>query len=162
MHRSRVLGVATRLGPLFIAGAVWAGPPAPSTSVSVQAPVPLAQDSCLDHTVKELGMSAKKADSPARHWDIAPKFLHGALAKDVAASVSVELEKTDKATLIHVRAAWSGAPKDKDVQLEIEERLRLMTTKMAQQCNVVRPELVCTTTPAGGVAAPCVMPPPAQ
>lgn len=161
MTSHRILGLGIHLGPLLVAGSVWAGPPAPSTSVMVQVQMPLAQDACLDHTVKDLGMSAKKIEGPARHWDIAPKFLHGVLAKDVGAAVNVELEKTDKATLIHVHAVWSGAPKDKDVQLEIEERLRSMTVKMAQECNVVKPELACTTTPAGGAAAPCTLPPPA-
>ncbi|MBI1949399.1 MAG: hypothetical protein HYS27_27175 [Deltaproteobacteria bacterium] len=129
--------------------------PAPATTVVVQTPIPLAHDACLDHAVKELGMSAKRAEGAARHWDIAAKFLHATVAKDVGAALTVDLEKGDKSTLIKVRTSWPGAPKDKAVQLEMEERLRAMATKMSQQCGVTKPELACTVTPAGGAAAPC-------
>ncbi len=145
----------------LLASAALAGPPAPVpvTAVVVQTPVPLTHDACLDHTVKELGMSATRAAGPARHWDIAPKFLHGALAKDTAAKLTVDLEKSDTATTVAVRTSFAGAPKEKATQAELEERLRLMATKMAQQCGVIKPELACTLTPAGGVAAPCAPPP---
>lgn len=162
------LRVVVTIAPAWLfAGATLADPPvpppapvaAPATVVLVQTQVPPAFDGCLDHTVKELGMSAKRADGPARHWDIAPKFLHGVLQKDGAAALTVDLDKTDKAARVSVRAAWSGAAKDKATQGEIEERLRLMAAKMAQQCGVTKAELTCTTTPAGGTAAPCLPPP---
>lgn len=168
MHNFRMLSRTTVLALLTAASAfaaepppaapTAASPPPAATSVATTAAVPLAQDACLDHTVRELGMSAKKAEGAPRHWDIAPKFLHGALAKDATAAFTVDLEKTDKAALVKVKATWPGAPKAKEVQLEIEERLRVMTAKMAQTCGVPRADVTCTTTPAGGVAAPCVPP----
>lgn len=170
MHNIRMLSRTAVLALLTATGAsaaepppaatTAAGTPPPATSVATTAAVPLAQDACLDHTVRELGMSAKKAEGAARHWDIAPKFLHGALAKEATAAFSVDLEKTDKAALVKVKATWPGAPKAKEVQLEIEERLRQMTAKMAQTCGVPRAEVTCVTTPAGGAAAPCVPPAP--
>ncbi len=153
--------LGTALAPAcLLAGVALADAPAPAatTKVAAQTSVPLAQDGCLDHTVKELGMSAKKAEGPARHWDIAPRFLHGALAKDPAATLTVDLERSDKAALVIVRAGWAGAPKDKATQAELEERLRLMAAKMAQQCGVTKAEVTCTVAPAGGVAAPCLPP----
>lgn len=155
MHIARILSRTCLLLPLALASAGRAAPPAASTQVATQASVPVAQDGCLDHTVRELGMSAKRAEGAARHWDIAPKFLHGALAKEAAATLTVDLDKQEKATQVMVRASWPGAPKEAEVQREIEERLRLMASKMAQTCGVIRPEVACTTTPAGAAAAPC-------
>lgn len=141
--------------------AAGAEPPAaapPGTVLVTQASVPLAQDACLDHSVKELGMSAKRAEGSARHWDIAPKFLHGGLAKEASASFTLDFEKTDKASLVKIRAAWPGAPKAKEVQLELEERLRQMAAKIAQVCGVVRADVACTITAPGAAAAPCAPP----
>jgi hypothetical protein len=168
MHIRSVLSRMLWLSTTLIAGSVLANPAAPpaspapaaaapSTLVAIETAVPLAQDGCLDHTVRELGMSAKRAEGSARHWDIAPKFLHGALAKD-AGTFTIDFEKTDKATQVRVRASWPGAPKESAVQLEIEERLRLMTVKMTQLCSVLKPQIACTRTPAGGAAAACPAP----
>ena len=161
MMGAALLGLAAASPSLAEAPAAPAAPAAAPTATAVvtQAAVPAAQDACLDHTVKELGMSAKRAEGPARHWDIAPKFLHGALAKDGGATFAVDFEKADKAWLVKVRAAWTGAPKDTALQLEIEERLRVMTAKMAQLCGVPRAQVECTTTPAGAKPAPCAPPP---
>lgn len=166
MNTPRALFTLLTLSTLFCAVLRAAEPAAvvaasTSTTVETQSSVPPKQDACLDHGVKELGMSAKRADPLARRWDIAPKFLHAVLASDARAALTVELEKLEAKSIVRIRARWSGAPQRSDVQLEIEERLRSMAHKIAQLCGVPRPDVTCTTTPAGAVKGdPCTPPPP--
>ena len=126
---------------------------APAASVlETSASVPVDQDGCLDHTVRELGMSAKKQGTD-RVWNIAPKFLHPSVAQ--GGTLTVRMEKGDKVSTVLVKATWPGGVKPKDIQPELEARLVAMTGKMGQLCGVNRPDVKCTFTPAGAAPTAC-------
>lgn len=122
--------------------------------VETTATVPADMDRCLDHTIKELGMSAKPKEGE-RAWNIAPKFLHPSIATD--GSLSVRFEKLERESKIVVLATWAGAPKEKAIQDELEERLRAMAHKMAQLCGVTNPQVLCQRTPSGGKPSTCTV-----
>lgn len=122
------------------------------TTVETTTKVPADQDGCLDHTVRELGMSAKKVDGE-RRWTIGPQFLHSAVAK--AGTLGVKFEKGEQATVIRVTATWPGGPKDKSLQAELESRLQSMASKMAQLCGVTRATVACEVKDPSGKTAPC-------
>lgn len=129
-----------------------AGADAPSTRLETSSTVPVDQDACLDHSVKELGMSAKRQGTD-RVWNIASKFLHPTVAKD--GTLMVRFEKGDKVSTIVVTATWAGGVKDKDVQPELEQRVASMARKMSQLCGVNQPDVACKLTPAGGAPVVC-------
>ena len=143
-----------RLTPIVTLVLFGAASPAgePRSTVQVTAPVPAESDGCLDHTVKELGMSAKRVEKE-RRWNIGPQYLHPSVAKDGA--FTVEHVKTGEHTTVTVVVSWPGALKAPAVQAELEERLRAMVTKMTQLCGVLKPALTCTVSSAGAAAAPC-------
>lgn len=127
---------------------------AESTGVTLEAvsQVPVEQDACLDHAVKELGMSAKKAE-PERRWVIGSQFLHSSVAK--GGTLGVKLEKGERTTQVRVTATWPGEKKPKEVQVELESRVGAIAAKMAQICGVIRPEVKCEVKDATGKAATC-------
>ncbi len=125
---------------------------APQSTVETRAYVPPEHDGCLDHTVRELGMSAVR-DGTARSWKIAPQFLHSALVPDGA--VQVRFEKGTTGTEVIVRATWPGGAKPPEAQSEIEQRLHAMAFKMAQSCGVAKPEPTCHWSPAGAKPQAC-------
>lgn len=124
----------------------------PQTQIAVRAPVPVDYDSCLDHAVKELGMSAKRIEQ-TRRWRIGPQFLHPSVVN--GGSVTVEHVASTAKTTITVTAAWPGAPKEPVLQAELQERLTAMATKMAQLCGVTAPTLTCEVTAPQAAPAPC-------
>jgi hypothetical protein len=130
---------------------------APRSRVVTSSEVTAEMDGCLDHSVRELGMSAKR-EGEARSWRIGPQFLHPTVAPE--GTLQVRFEKAPTRTKIVVDATWPGALKADDVQREIESRLRAMAEKLAQVCGVTKPAVECVATPAGGAAKAC--PKPAQ
>jgi hypothetical protein len=129
---------------------------APATTLSASAEVPAAMDSCLDHSVKELGMSAKKVESE-RRWVIGPQYLHSAVAKDGA--FGLRFDKGPSATVIKVTATWPGARKGADIQPELEMRMVAVVTKIVQLCGVAKAPITCTVQESGAAAAPCAAAP---
>lgn len=131
---------------------VSAGPAAGQSSLEAKASVQAELDSCLDHAVKELGMSAKKQEGE-RRWVIAPQFLHPSLVP--SGTIEVRMEKGEKASTVRVNVSFPGELKPADVQRTIEERLITMTGKLAQICGVTHPEVSCTVSTKGGAPAQC-------
>lgn len=134
------------LGVVSVAGAEG------RTTLEATTSVQEDQDACLDHTVKELGMSAKRRDKE-RKWNIGPQFLHPSLLPD--GTVLVELARGDKKGAIALQLDWAGGLKDKAVQSEIEQRAVAIVGKMAQMCGLTKPAVRCTTTVGNGAAAAC-------
>lgn len=61
-----------RFAVLLLAVSQWSiGGESPVTAVTVSGAVPVDQSACLVHSVKELGMSAKRKE-PERRWNIKP------------------------------------------------------------------------------------------
>lgn len=125
------------------------------TKLETSSRVSAEMDGCLDHSVKELGMSAKPRPNE-RAWNIGPQFLHPSVVPD--GTLGVEFIKAPDGTTVRVLATWPGSPKEEATQLELEERLRAMARKMAQLCGVTQPEVKCLRTPAKGQASPCPTP----
>jgi hypothetical protein len=123
-------------------------PDAPRSQVEARASVAADMDGCLDHTIKELGMSAKPRPNE-RAWNIGPQFLHPSVVPDGA--MSVEFAKGT----IRVLATWPGALKEQETQLILEERVRAIAGKIAQLCGVIKAPVKCTVTPAKGTATDC-------
>jgi hypothetical protein len=121
-------------------------------TVQAQSLVPVDQDYCLDHAVKELGMSAKRVEGE-RRWVIGPQFLHSAVAKE--GTLGVFIEKGATTSAVRVTATWPGAVKSKEVEEEIESRLVSMASKMAQNCGVTKPTVQCELKDAAGKASSC-------
>lgn len=124
----------------------------PQITVETRASVTAEFDGCLDHTVRELGMSAVR-DPSARQWKIKPQFLHSALVPDGA--VEVRIEKGAGETVVVARAIWPGGVKPVEAQSEIEQRLHAMAFKMTQSCGVAKPQPSCTLTATGAKAKAC-------
>ncbi len=143
MSRSRFTGalIAVLSTPL----AATAAEPAARTELQTTSSVPADADSCLDHSVKELGMSAKRQPTD-RVWKIGPQFLHPSIVPD--GTVAVRFDKGATASTVRVTATWPGPPKAKDVQVELQSRLRSMAEKMTQLCGVIHPVVSCQLTPA--------------
>lgn len=137
---------------VVLGGAATFAAESPGVTLEAVSQVPVEQDGCLDHAVKELGMSAKRAE-PERRWVIGSQFLHASVAK--GGTLGVKLEKGERSTQVRVTATWPGEKKPKQVQEEIESRLSSMAAKMAQICGVIRPEVKCEVKDASGKAAAC-------
>lgn len=110
------------------------------------------QDGCLDHSVKELGMSAKKVESE-RRWKIGPQFLHPSVVQ--GGSLEVAMRKGKDESLILVTASWPGGLKAKELQAELADRVSSMARKMAQICGVTRPTVRCVSTAPGAGPSDC-------
>lgn len=119
----------------------------PTTTLETTAQVPPEQDACLDHSVRELGMSAKRVEGE-RRWTIGPQYLHASVK--AGGTLGVRFEKAAGGTTVRVTATWPGGKKDAAVQPELEQRLRDVAQKLAQICGVVRAEVACTVD-----GAPC-------
>lgn len=129
---------------------------APATTLSASAEVPAAMDSCLDHSVKELGMSAKKVETE-RRWVIGPQYLHSAVV--TGGTFGVRFDKGEKATAVKVTATWPGGRKDQDIQPELELRMVAVVTKIVQLCGSAQAKVTCTVQEPGAAAAPCAAAP---
>ena len=123
-----------------------------ATTLQATTAVARESDRCLDHAVKELGMSAKQVEKE-RRWRIGPQFLHPALVP--SGSLEVELRPGEVETRVQVTARWPGAPKERAVQDEVEARLTAIASKLAQMCGVTAPVVRCTLAPAGASPVPC-------
>jgi hypothetical protein len=137
---------------MMLWAAVAFGAEGGGTTLEAVSQVPVDQDACLDHTVRELGMSAKKAE-PERRWVIGSQFLHSAVAK--VGTLGVRFEKGERTTQVRVTATWPGEKKPAAVQEEMESRISSMVWKMAQLCGVTRPEVKCEVKDAAGKATAC-------
>lgn len=146
MSRAVVVGLAL----LAATGVAWAADT--RTTLEATTSVPVEQDACLDHTVKELGMSAKRKDKE-RVWAIGPQFVHPSLLPD--GTVRVELAREAERSSIKVALAWSGPLKERAVEAEIEARVTAMAAKMAQMCGVLQAPVRCVTSTGGGPATAC-------
>ncbi len=116
------------------------------------ASVPGGQDACLDASVRELGMSAKRVEGE-RRWRIGPQYLHPSVK--AGGSLTVVFEPDGPTTRVRVTATWPGARKPADVQVELEARLVSMVRKLSQICGVVKAEVGCTVTEPAGKPTPC-------
>ncbi len=142
----------TRFGWMLLLLGVAAGGDPGGTTLEASTPVSRELDSCLDHAVKELGMSAKRVEKE-RRWTIGPQFLHPSLVP--AGTLEVEMKPGERETLVQVTARWPGAPKEKPVQAELEERVTLIASKLAQICGVMTPTVRCLVGSGGVPAGPC-------
>jgi hypothetical protein len=138
------------LATLLSTAAAAAEPP--GSTLEVSASVPAEFDGCLDHSVKELGMSAKRVEKE-RRWKIGPQFLHPSIVPE--GTVTVTMEPAQTSTAVRVQARWPGGLKPAAQQTELQERAVAMVTKMAQVCGVTRPKVSCSSTSPGRPAAPC-------
>ena len=124
----------------------------PSTRLEVESDVPAQYDSCLDHSVRELGMSAKRVEKE-RRWNIGPQFVHPSIVP--GGTVQVEMKPATATTSVKLTVTWPGGLKEKAQQADIEERVALMAQKMAQTCGVTQPKTRCTIAASGQAAAAC-------
>ena len=136
---------------LLLLGTAAGGAPA-GTSLEASTTVSLELDPCLDHAVKELGMSAKRVEKE-RRWMIGPQFLHPSLVP--AGTLEVEMKPGEGETLVQVTARWPGAAKDRPVQAELEDRITAIASKLAQMCGVITPTVRCRVGSPGGSTGPC-------
>lgn len=136
---------------LLLLGTGAGGDPA-GTTLEATTPVSRELDACLDHAVKELGMSAKRVEKE-RRWKIGPQFLHPSLVP--AGTLEVEMRPGEKETVVQVTARWPGAAKEKLVQSELEDRITAIASKLAQMCGVVTPTVRCTLSSAGASPSAC-------
>lgn len=120
------------------------------TRLEASTTMALEQDACLDHTVKELGMSAKRKDKE-RRWIIGPQFLHPSLLPD--GTVQIDMTRGEQSSTILVTLTWAGGRKEKAIESEIEQRGLAMVNKMAQMCGTTKPLVKCTTTTGSDTAA---------
>lgn len=123
-----------------------------STTITSKASVPVDQDKCLDHTVRELGMSAKQVTGE-RVWNIGPQFIHPSIVE--GGKVVVRIEKGEAKSTVFVVATWPGGLKPTEVQAEIEQRLTSMTSMMSLACGAPPSSSVCSAQPADAPAAAC-------
>ncbi len=138
----------TALTAVFLTRAAAAAEP--TTALEMTALVPVANDSCLDPSVRELGMSAKRVDAE-RRWNIGAQYLHPTVK--VGGTLVVRFEKGEAATTVRVTATWPGTRKPADVQAEIEQRLKAMASKLSQICGVVHADVKCRLTEDGKSSA---------
>jgi len=122
----------------------------PLTTLEATAAVPTAQDGCLDISVRELGMSAKRVDGE-RRWTIGPQYLHPSVK--AGGTFGVRFEKGEQATVVRVTATWPGARKAAEVQGELEQRLTSVVSKLSQICGVVKADVACSVVDAAGKTA---------
>ena len=142
----------TGVGWMLLLLATAAGGDPAGTTLEASTPVSRELDGCLDHAVKELGMSARRVEKE-RRWTIGPQFLHPSLVP--AGTLEIEMRPDERETLVQVTARWPGAPKEKPVQTELEDRVTAIASKLAQMCGVVTPTVRCRIASGGGSAGPC-------
>jgi len=136
---------------LLLLGTGAGGDPA-GTTLEATTQVSRELDGCLDHAVKELGMSAKRVEKE-RRWAIGPQFLHPSIVP--AGTLAVEMKPGERETLVQVTARWPGAAKEAPVQAELEDRITAIASKLAQMCGVTAPVVRCTLSNAGAAPAAC-------
>ena len=142
----------TSAGWILLAVVTGAGAESPKSTLEATTPVDRANDRCLDHAVKELGMSARRVENE-RRWTIGPQFLHPSIVPE--GRLWVEMKSTERETLVQVTAQWPGPAKEKAVQAELEDRITLIASKLAQVCGVVTPAVRCTLSDAGAPPGAC-------
>ena len=136
---------------LLLLGTGAGGDPA-GTTLQTTTPVSRELDGCLDHAVKELGMSARRVEKE-RRWTIGPQFLHPAIVP--AGTLTVEMKPGERETLVQVTARWPGAAKEAPVQAELEDRMTAIASKLAQMCGIITPVVQCTLSNGGAAPAAC-------
>ena len=129
-----------------------AGAEPPRTTLEATTLVDRANDRCLDHAVKELGMSARRVENE-RRWTIGPQFLHPSIVPE--GRLWIQMKPTESETLVQVTAQWPGPAKEKAVQAELEDRITLVAGKLAQMCGVVTPAVRCTLSDGGAAPGAC-------
>ena len=129
-----------------------AAPGEPATTLEATTPVSRDNDRCLDHAVKELGMSARQVEKE-RRWNVGPQFLHPSIVP--AGSLEIQMRPGEQQTIVQVTARWPGGPKDRAVEEEIESRVTAIASKLAQMCGVVTPAVRCTLGQAGVAPVAC-------
>lgn len=127
----------------------------PVTQLEIESDIPAQHDSCLDHSVRELGMSAKRVEKE-RRWNIGPQFVHPSIVP--AGTVRLEMKPATATTTVKLTVTWPGGLKEKAQQAEIEERVTLMAQKMAQTCGVTLPKVRCSVAAPGQAMAVCQAP----
>lgn len=125
-------------------------PAAPRSMIETAIVVPPALDSCLDHSVFELGFGGKRE---GRSWVIGGEKVHGTLTRDGGVWLKIEPKAGELEVRMH--ADWPGAPKEAAVQTELEQRLFDAVTRVARVCGIPNPPVSCTRTPAGGKPEQC-------
>jgi len=128
------------------------GDAGPESTLQASTPVSRELDRCLDHAVKELGMSAKQVEKE-RRWKIGPQFLHPSIAP--AGTLGVEMKAGEQETLVEVTARWPGGAKEPAVEAELEARITAIASKLAQMCGVIAPKVRCTLSDAGAPPGGC-------
>jgi len=136
---------------LLLLGTGAGGDPA-GTTLQTSTPVSRELDGCLDHAVKELGMSARRGEKE-RRWTIGPQFLHPSIVP--AGTLTVEMKPGERETLVQVTARWPGAAKEAPVEAELEDRMTAIASKLAQMCGIIAPVVQCNLSSAGAAPAAC-------
>lgn len=152
--RPSLLALAGALTALVPAVAHAAEPP--DTTVVLAMTLPPSADRCLDHAVRELGMSAKRAGTE-RRWDILPRFVHPSVVEGGA--FTLVLATRPEGAEVNLTLRWRGAPQPDAVAAEVHARLGAVMEKLAQICGVLRPTWTCTRTAGGAPPRTCAPPP---
>ncbi|MBI4815898.1 MAG: hypothetical protein HY791_06565 [Deltaproteobacteria bacterium] len=122
------------------------------TKIVAHSEVAAESDGCLDHAVKELGMSAKRQEA-RRAWTIGPQFLHSSVVTGGALELLIDRQPTG--SKIVVTTSFPATSRSEVDEKEIESRVGAIASKMAQLCGVTRPVVRCEVTPASGPARAC-------
>jgi hypothetical protein len=146
------LKVMTSSGWILLAVVMGGGAEPARSTLEATTPVDRANDRCLDHAVKELGMSARRVENE-RRWTIGPQFLHPSIVPE--GRLWVQMKPTERETLVQVTAQWPGPAKESAVQAELEDRITAIAGKLAQTCGVVKPAVRCTLSDAGAPPGAC-------
>lgn len=135
-----------------------ANPAAPAASsealvdgvVRTSTRLPASVDGCLDQSVKDLGVGAKKV-ADARAWTVGPEKIHAALVGkgEVRVAANVSAEAVD----VTVEAAWKG-PLEGEHRAELERRLRDMAARIGFFCGERQAQVQCQSGPAAA-PQPC-------
>lgn len=141
-------GCQEQAGPQQQSAAV----PAPLVDgvVRTSARLPASVDGCLDQSVKDLGVGAKKAPE-GRAWTVGPEKIHAALVGKGGARIAASV--APEAADVTVEATWKG-PLEGEHRVELERRLKDMTARIGFFCGQMKTAVECQSGTAAALA-PC-------
>ncbi|MDQ3266644.1 MAG: hypothetical protein M3Y59_23840 [Myxococcota bacterium] len=117
--------------------------------IQVRLLLPASVDPCLNQSLKDLGVGAKR-DSEARSWTLDPRKIHAALVP--SGQVQVVGQLTGEKLQMQTQVRWKG-PLAAPAREELERRLVSLTERIGFYCDQRGLPVECLSGASGALIA---------
>lgn len=117
--------------------------------IQVRLLLPDSVDPCLNQSLKDLGVAAKRTGEE-RRWALDPRKIHAALMP--SGQVQVEAPSTGNGLQLQTQARWKGPLAGLERE-ELEWRLVSLTERIGAYCDQRGLPVECLSGPSGALVA---------